>query len=145
MGFGREKRIVVYDNLLSYLSIDEVIAIITHEIGHYKFLRKCLLIVDTYNNDNLTDMWKKLLIQLIFLGNFIFLLTHVLYQQEFYAAFGFSRPNVCCCLKWRLRIHLVLSGKCWTRIIFLFVLFLCELDEIRYKHVESQVFDASAQ
>ncbi|HNX06953.1 MAG TPA: M48 family metallopeptidase [Bacteroidales bacterium] len=35
-GFGPKKRIVLYDTLLSDFTDDEIVAILAHEIGHYK-------------------------------------------------------------------------------------------------------------
>jgi len=36
VGLGKRKRIVLFDNLIAKLSIPEIIAILAHEIGHYK-------------------------------------------------------------------------------------------------------------
>ncbi|MDX1464008.1 MAG: M48 family metallopeptidase, partial [Marinirhabdus sp.] len=35
-GFGREKRITLYDTLLNNLEEEEVVAVLAHEVGHYK-------------------------------------------------------------------------------------------------------------
>jgi len=35
-GFGKKKRVVLYDTLLNDLSIEEIVAVLAHEIGHYK-------------------------------------------------------------------------------------------------------------
>lgn len=35
-GFGAEKRIVVYDTLLQDLTEEEIVAVLAHEIGHYR-------------------------------------------------------------------------------------------------------------
>lgn len=35
-GFGREKRITLYDTLINDLDEDEVVAVLAHEVGHYK-------------------------------------------------------------------------------------------------------------
>ena len=35
-GFGPKKRIVLYDTLITDLEIDELVAVLAHEIGHYK-------------------------------------------------------------------------------------------------------------
>ncbi len=35
-GFGKEKRITLYDTLVNDLSEDEVVAVLAHEVGHYK-------------------------------------------------------------------------------------------------------------
>jgi len=35
-GLGRKKRIVLFDTLISELSTDEIVAVLMHEIGHYR-------------------------------------------------------------------------------------------------------------
>ena len=35
-GFGTRKRVVLYDTLMEQLSTDEIVAVLAHEIGHYK-------------------------------------------------------------------------------------------------------------
>jgi STE24 endopeptidase len=35
-GFGRKKRIVLFDTLLKELDTEEIVAVLAHEIGHYK-------------------------------------------------------------------------------------------------------------
>lgn len=35
-GFGKEKRITLYDTLIKDLSEEEVVAVLAHEVGHYK-------------------------------------------------------------------------------------------------------------
>ena len=36
-GLGKKKRIVLYDTLMDKLSVDEIVAVLAHEVGHYKF------------------------------------------------------------------------------------------------------------
>ncbi len=35
-GFGKEKRITLYDTLINDLSDEEIVAVLAHEVGHYK-------------------------------------------------------------------------------------------------------------
>ena len=35
-GFGRKKRVVLYDTLMEQLSTEEIVGVLAHEIGHYK-------------------------------------------------------------------------------------------------------------
>jgi STE24 endopeptidase len=35
-GFGKKKRIVLYDTLINDLTTEEIVAVLAHEIGHYK-------------------------------------------------------------------------------------------------------------
>jgi len=76
IGFGAKKRsIVLCENLITDLSIPEIIAIIGHEIGHYKS----------------KHLYKKLFVQLCLVGNFIFLFSHVIKMPDFYNSFGFDQ------------------------------------------------------
>lgn len=47
-GFGKSKRVVLYDTLIEQLSIDEIEAVLGHELGHYKhhhiIKRMCFMI-----------------------------------------------------------------------------------------------------
>lgn len=47
-GFGKSKRVVLYDTLIEQLSIDEIEAVLGHELGHYKhhhILKKMLFMI----------------------------------------------------------------------------------------------------
>ena len=35
-GFGRKKRITLYDTLIDDLEVDEIVAVLAHEVGHFK-------------------------------------------------------------------------------------------------------------
>lgn len=35
-GFGKKKRIVLYDTLINQMTTEEIVAVLAHEIGHYK-------------------------------------------------------------------------------------------------------------
>jgi STE24 endopeptidase len=35
-GFGREKRVTLYDTLIEQLSTEQVVAVLAHEVGHYR-------------------------------------------------------------------------------------------------------------
>ena len=35
-GFGREKRVTLYDTLIKDLEVEEIVAVLAHEVGHYK-------------------------------------------------------------------------------------------------------------
>ena len=35
-GFGKKKRIILYDTLINDLETDEIVAVLAHEVGHYK-------------------------------------------------------------------------------------------------------------
>ena len=35
-GFGKEKRVTLYDTLINDLEEEEIVAVLAHEVGHYK-------------------------------------------------------------------------------------------------------------
>ena len=35
-GFGKRKRVVLFDTLIEQLTVDEIVGVLAHEIGHYK-------------------------------------------------------------------------------------------------------------
>lgn len=47
-GFGKTKRIVFFDTLLARLSVDEVEAVLAHELGHFKHRHVMKRIVSTF-------------------------------------------------------------------------------------------------
>ncbi len=36
-GMGKRKKIVLYDNIIDQLAVNEIVAVLAHEIGHYKY------------------------------------------------------------------------------------------------------------
>ncbi len=36
-GLGKKKRIVLYDTLMDKMTVDEIVAVLAHEVGHYKY------------------------------------------------------------------------------------------------------------
>ena len=47
-GFGKSKRVVLYDTLIEQLSVDEIEAVLGHELGHYKhhhILKKMIFMI----------------------------------------------------------------------------------------------------
>ncbi len=77
-GFGKEKRIVVYDSLLEQLNDDEILAILAHELGHYK-----------KNHGSLS-----ILLQIVTMGIYLFSLSQTIYSISFYKSFGFAEQNI---------------------------------------------------
>jgi STE24 endopeptidase len=71
-GFGPKKRIVLYDTLEKELSEEEIVAVLAHEIGHYK--KKHVLI--------------SLLLSVITTGIMLFLLSIVVSNASFSKALG---------------------------------------------------------
>jgi STE24 endopeptidase len=73
-GFGKAKRIVFFDTLLQQMSIEQALAVLAHEMGHYK----------------LKHIPRMLVVQLAFLMLGLFVLSLVLSYPPFYAAFGLT-------------------------------------------------------
>lgn len=78
-GLGAKKRIVLYDTLISTLTTEEIVAVLAHEIGHYK--KKHTM--------------KMLFVSLINSGVIFYLLSLVLgqYSQSFAEALGSNQRS----------------------------------------------------
>lgn len=76
-GFGRKKSIVLFDTLVSDHGIDELVAVLAHEIGHYK--KKHVL--------------KGLLIGIAQTGVLLFILSLLLQSPLLAKALGASEPS----------------------------------------------------
>ncbi|MBR5932445.1 MAG: M48 family metallopeptidase [Treponema sp.] len=76
-GFGKTKRIVLYDTLIKQLTTDELVAVLGHELGHYKL--------------------KHILKRVLFILPMEFVMMFVLYllsqNVELYNSFGFMMVN----------------------------------------------------
>ena len=76
-GFGPKKRIVLYDTLLKEFSEDEVVAVLAHEVGHYR--KKHVL--------------KSLILSVLLTGFMLFLFSKVVDNPYFSKALGVEEPN----------------------------------------------------
>lgn len=76
-GLGPKKRIVLYDTLIEKLSVEEIVAVLAHEIGHYK-------------HKHTTG---SLAISILQTGLMLFLLSIFIFRPEPAAALGVSEPN----------------------------------------------------
>lgn len=77
-GFGKNKRIALYDTLLEKHSIQEIVSIIAHEVGHFK---KKHILIGT-------------IIGFVHTGLLFFLLSLFLYQKELYDAFFMQNQSI---------------------------------------------------
>ena len=77
-GFGRHRRIGLYDTLIERCSPDELTAIVAHEVGHYK--RR--------------HVTSGMLLGILQLGLMLFVFGVLLQQPQLYAAFGVSHSSV---------------------------------------------------
>ena len=76
-GFGKEKRIILYDTLIDDLEEDEIVAVLAHEVGHYK--RKHII----FN-----------LVATIFMtGLTLFILSLFINNPQISLAIGVTRPS----------------------------------------------------
>jgi STE24 endopeptidase len=77
-GFGRHKRIALFDTLLATLDGRQILAVLAHEIGHYK--RRHVLV--------------GLAIAVVHTGVVLFLVSLLLDRSGLYQAFGVETPSV---------------------------------------------------
>lgn len=76
-GFGRFRRIVLFDTLITQLGPEELEAVLAHEIGHYRR----------------GHIWKSVLLSSVLtLGAFL-LLGWLMRTPAFFEAFGFAQPD----------------------------------------------------
>ncbi len=76
-GLGSKKRIVLYDTLIDHLKTSEIVAVLAHEIGHYK--KKHTL--------------KSMLLSLLQTGLMLFLFSLFLNNPQLSKALGVEEPN----------------------------------------------------
>lgn len=99
-GLGAKKRIVLYDTLINDLEIDELVAVLAHEIGHYK--KKHVV--------------QGLLIGLLQTGVVLFIFGLLIDNQNLSRALGVEQPN--------FHIGLVAFGVLYTPISFFTGIFM---------------------
>ncbi|MGX1929433.1 M48 family metallopeptidase [Flagellimonas sp. 2504JD4-2] len=76
-GFGKEKRITLFDTLINDLDEDEIVAVLAHEVGHYK--RKHVIF--------------NLLVSLGLMGFTLYILSLFINTPEISLAIGVSIPS----------------------------------------------------
>ena len=76
-GFGKEKRVTLYDTLINDLEEDEIVAVLAHEVGHYK--RNHIIF--------------NILASILLTGFTLFLLSLFINNPEVSKAIGVSRPS----------------------------------------------------
>ena len=76
-GFGKEKRVTLYDTLIKDLDEEEIVAVLAHEVGHYK--RHHIII--------------NLIISILLTGVTLFILSFFINNPEFSYAIGVSEPS----------------------------------------------------
>ena len=73
-GIGKSKRIVLFDTLLEQMSVEQGLAVLAHEMGHYK----------------MKHIQRMLIVQTIFLLVGLYVLSLLLDFQPLYSAFGLA-------------------------------------------------------
>lgn len=76
-GFGKQKRITLFDTLINDLQEDEIVAVLAHEVGHYK--RNHVII--------------NLSVSILLTGFTLFLLSIFVNNPELSLAIGVSQPS----------------------------------------------------
>ncbi len=76
-GFGKEKRVTLYDTLIKDLSEEEIVAVLAHEVGHYK--RRHIVF--------------NLIASVVVTGLTLFILSLFINNPEVSLAIGVSQPS----------------------------------------------------
>src|ERR1044071_140777 len=76
-GIGKSKRIVLFDTLIDQMTIEQGLAVLAHEMGHYK----------------MKHIRRMLVVQTIFLLVGPYVLSLLLHYAPLFAAFGFDHPS----------------------------------------------------
>ncbi len=71
-GFGRNKKVVLYDTLIKNHTVDELVAVLAHEIGHYK----------------LNHVKTNMIISIITTGFMLFILSNFIFNSDISYALG---------------------------------------------------------
>jgi STE24 endopeptidase len=77
-GFGKHKRVALFDTLIAQLAPSELVAVLAHEIGHYKK----------------HHIVQGLLLRIVHMGALFWLLSLFLRHQGLFAAFYVEQPSV---------------------------------------------------
>ena len=99
-GLGAKKRIVLYDTLINDMETDELVAVLAHEIGHYK--KKHVV--------------QGLLISLIQTGIVLFVFSLLIDSPQLSKALGVEKPN--------FHIGLVAFGVLYSPVSFVLGIFM---------------------
>ena len=76
-GIGKAKRIVLFDTLIAQMTIDQGLAVLAHEMGHYK----------------MKHIRRMLVVQTVFLFFGLYILSLLVNFRPLFAAFGLDNPS----------------------------------------------------
>jgi STE24 endopeptidase len=77
-GFGKHKRIALFDTLIASHTVSELVAVLAHEIGHYK----------------MKHILRSMVLSILHLGVMFFLLSVFLHHEGLFQAFFVQQPSV---------------------------------------------------
>lgn len=77
-GFGKKRRIALFDTLIESHSVSELVAVLAHEIGHYK----------------MRHILQGVLLSIVHSGFLLYLFSLFISKQELFAAFFVTTPSV---------------------------------------------------
>jgi STE24 endopeptidase len=77
-GLGRNRRVALFDTLINRHSVEEVVAVVAHEIGHYKK----------------RHIVQSMIISVLHLGVLLFMLQFFLSEPKLFEAFGLQTMSV---------------------------------------------------
>jgi STE24 endopeptidase len=77
-GFGKHKRIALFDTLIAGHTVSELVAVLAHEIGHYK----------------MKHILRSMVLSILHLGVMFFLLSVFLHHEGLFQAFFVQQPSV---------------------------------------------------
>ena len=76
-GIGKAKRIVLFDTLIDQMTADQGLAVLAHEMGHYK----------------MKHIRRMLIVQTVFMLGGLYVLSLLLHYDPLFAAFGLAPSN----------------------------------------------------
>lgn len=77
-GIGKKKKIILYDTLIRNHPVDELIAVLAHEVGHYK--KK--------------HIFRSYILSLVQTGLLLYIMSRILFSPELSAVFGASTIGI---------------------------------------------------
>ena len=77
-GFGKQKRIALFDTLVNSMSTEEIVGVLAHEIGHCK----------------LNHIKRMFITSIVTTGITFYALSLVLHYEPLYAVFGVQQPSI---------------------------------------------------
>ena len=77
-GIGKKKKIVLYDTLIEQLSEEEIVAVLAHEVGHFK---KKHIVMNIFQS-------------ILFMGVMLFTLSMIVFNKELSIAMGASDLSI---------------------------------------------------